>query len=41
MVEDGKLILDRILAVTPLEDLQLKAPHIFEEEPIITYLDAS
>jgi hypothetical protein len=41
MVEEGKLILDRILSVTPLEDLQLKAPHISEEEPIITYLDAS
>jgi hypothetical protein len=35
------LILDRILSVTPLEDLQLKAPLIFEEEPIITYPDAS
>jgi hypothetical protein len=41
MVEEEKLILDRILSVTPLEDLQLKAPHISEEEPIITYLDAS
>jgi hypothetical protein len=41
MVEEGKLILDRILSVTPLEDPQLKAPHIFEEEPIITYPDAS
>jgi hypothetical protein len=40
-VEEGKLILDRILSVTPLEDPQLKAPHIFEEEPIITYPDAS
>jgi hypothetical protein len=40
-VEEGKLILDRILLVTPLEDLQLKAPHIFDEEPIITYPDAS
>jgi hypothetical protein len=40
-VEEGKLILDRILSVTPLEHLQLKAPHIFEEEPIITYPDAS
>jgi hypothetical protein len=35
IVEEGKLILDRILSVTPLEDLQLKAPHISEEEPII------
>jgi hypothetical protein len=41
MVEEGKLILDRILSVTPLEDLQLKAPHISDEEPIITYPDAS
>jgi hypothetical protein len=41
MMEEGKLILDRILSVTPLEDLQLKAPHISEEEPIITYPDAS
>jgi hypothetical protein len=40
-VEEGKLILDRILSVTPLEDLQLKAPHILEEEPIIIYPDAS
>jgi hypothetical protein len=41
MVEEGKLILDRILLVTPLEDLQFKAPLISEDEPIITYLDAS
>jgi hypothetical protein len=41
MVEERKLILDRILSVTPLEDLQLKAPHISEEETIITYHDAS
>jgi hypothetical protein len=41
MVEEGKLVLDRILSITPLEDLQLKAPHISEEEPIITYPDAS
>jgi hypothetical protein len=40
-VEEGKLILDRILLVSLLEDLQLKAPHISEEEPIITYPDAS
>jgi hypothetical protein len=39
--EEGKLILDRILSVTLLEDLQLKAPHISEEELIITYHDAS
>jgi hypothetical protein len=35
------LILDRILSVTPLEDLQFKAPLIFEDELIITYLDTS
>ncbi len=40
-VEEGKLILDRILSVTLLEDLQFKAPLIFEDEPIITYLDDS
>jgi hypothetical protein len=40
-VKEGKLTLDRILSVTPLKDLQLKAPHISEEEPIITYPDAS
>jgi hypothetical protein len=40
-VEERKLILDRILSVTLLEDLQLKAPHISEEEPIITYPDTS
>jgi hypothetical protein len=40
-VEEGKLILDRILSVTPLEDLQIKAPLIFEDETIITYLDSS
>jgi hypothetical protein len=39
-VKVGKLILDRILSITLLEDLQLKAPHISEEEPIITYPDA-
>jgi hypothetical protein len=41
MVDEGKLILDRILLVTPLEDLQLKAPHISKEEHIIMYSDAS
>jgi hypothetical protein len=40
-VEEGKLILDRILSITPLEDLQIKAPLISENEPIITYLDTS
>jgi hypothetical protein len=40
-VEEGKLILDRILLVTPLEDLQFKAALISEDEPIISYLDTS
>jgi hypothetical protein len=40
-VEEGKSILDRILSVTLLEDLQIKAPLISEDEPIITYPDAS
>jgi hypothetical protein len=40
-VEEEKLILDRILSVTPLKDLQIKAPLIFGDEPIITYLDTS
>jgi hypothetical protein len=35
------LILDRILSVTLLEHLQIKALLIFEDEPIITYLDTS
>jgi hypothetical protein len=38
-VEEGKLVLDRILSATPLEDLQFKAPLISEDEPIITYLN--
>jgi hypothetical protein len=41
MVEKGKLILDRILSVTPLEDLHIKAPLISKDEPIITILNAS
>jgi hypothetical protein len=40
-VEERKLILDRILSVTLLEDLQFKAPLISEDETIITYLDTS
>jgi hypothetical protein len=40
-VEEGKSILDRILSITPLEDLQIKPPLIFEDEPIITYPDTS
>jgi hypothetical protein len=41
MVEEARSILDTILSVTPLEDLQIKAPLISEDEPIITYLDTS
>jgi hypothetical protein len=33
--------LDKILSVTPLEYLQFKAPLIFEDETIITYMDTS
>jgi hypothetical protein len=40
-VEEGRLILDRILSVTLLEDLQIKAPLISKDESIITYLDTS
>jgi hypothetical protein len=40
-VEEGKLILNRILSVTALEDLQFKSPLISEDELIITYLDTS
>jgi hypothetical protein len=40
-VEEGKLILDRILSVTPFEDMQFKAPLISEDESIITYLYTS
>jgi hypothetical protein len=40
-IEEGKLILDRILLITPLEDQQIKAPLIFEDETIITYPDTS
>jgi hypothetical protein len=40
-VEEGKSIFDRILSVTPLEDLQIKALLISEDEPIITFSDAS
>jgi hypothetical protein len=40
-VEEGKLIFDRILSVTPLEDLQIKASLISEDEAIITYPNAS
>jgi hypothetical protein len=40
-VEEGKLVLDRIISPTPLEDLQIKAPLITEDESIISYLDTS
>jgi hypothetical protein len=40
-VEEGKSILDRILSITPHEDLQIEASLIFEGEQIIIYLDAS
>jgi hypothetical protein len=41
IVEEGRSILDRILSITPLEDLQIKAPLISEDEPIITYPNTS
>jgi hypothetical protein len=41
MVKEGKLILEKILSVTPLEDLQPKALDLPEDVPIITYLDTS
>jgi hypothetical protein len=40
-VEEGKSFLDRILSVTPLEDLQFKALLISEDEPIMTYPNTS
>jgi hypothetical protein len=40
-IEEGRLILDRIVSVTSLEDLQFIAPLISEDELIITYMDAS
>jgi hypothetical protein len=38
---EEKLILDKILSVNPLDDLQIKAMLISEDEPIITYPDTS
>jgi hypothetical protein len=35
-IEEGRSILDKILSITPLEDLQIKAPLISEDELIIT-----
>jgi hypothetical protein len=40
-VEERKLILDRILSITLLEDLQFIALLSSDDEPIITYLDTS
>jgi hypothetical protein len=40
-IEEGKSISDRILSVSPLEDLHIKALLIYEDEPIITYLNTS
>jgi hypothetical protein len=40
-IEEGRSILDRILSVNLLEDLQIKAPLISEDEPIITYPNTS
>jgi hypothetical protein len=40
-IEEEKLILDRILSITLLEDLHFKAPLISEDEPIITYLNTT
>jgi hypothetical protein len=38
-IDEGRLILDRIISVTMLEDLQFKALVLSEDESIITYLD--
>jgi hypothetical protein len=40
-VEKGKSILDRILSITLLEDLQIKASLISKDKSIITYSDTS
>jgi hypothetical protein len=39
MDEEERSILDRIILVSSLEDLQIKAPLISEDEKIITYPD--
>jgi hypothetical protein len=41
MVEEGKLILDRILSVIPIKDLQFKALVLSKDEAINTYPDTS
>jgi hypothetical protein len=41
MVEQGKLILDRNLLVTPLEDMQIKTLVLSQDELITIYLDTS
>jgi hypothetical protein len=40
-VEEGKLILEKILSITPLEDMQPRALELSDDVPIITYPDAS
>jgi hypothetical protein len=40
-IEEEKSILDRIISVTLLEDLQIKAPLISEDKPTITYLNTT
>jgi hypothetical protein len=40
-VEEGKLILEKILSVTPLEDIQPRAPELSKDVPIIIDPDAS
>jgi hypothetical protein len=40
-VEEGKLILEKILSVTPLEDLQPRALELSEYVSIVTYHDVS
>jgi hypothetical protein len=40
-VEEGKSILEKNLSVTPLEDLQPRAPKLSKDVPIITYPDTA
>jgi hypothetical protein len=40
-IREQKLILEKILSVNPLADLKPRTPTISEDEPIITYPDAS
>jgi hypothetical protein len=39
-VEEGKSILEKILSVTPHEDLHPRAPELSKDVPIITYPNA-